>query len=129
MSGIDRKTGKVIDNYRSALQSVEVIFSTAIGERVMRRYFGGGVVELLGRAMTPALFSAWVTLLAVGIDLWEPRFRVRGVYVTGTADTLRLGQAGVRIEVDWRPRGHLGDFSIEGVRSFSIGFGGQARIT
>jgi hypothetical protein len=79
--------------------------------------------------MTPRLFAAWQMLLAVGIDLWEPRFRVRGVYVTGSVDALRLGQAGVRVEVDWRPKGHLSDFSVEGVRSFTIGFGDRVTIT
>ncbi len=129
MSAVDRNTGLVIENYASALQSVEVIFSTAIGERLMRRHFAAGLVELLGRAVTPPLFAAWQTLIAVGIDLWEPRFRVRGVYVGGSADTLRLGHASVRIEVDWRPRGHLGDFSVEGVRSFTVGFGGRVKIS
>lgn len=129
MSAVDRNTGQVVGNYASALQSVEVIFSTAIGERVMRRHFGAGLVELLGRAVTPPLFAAWQTLIAVGIDLWEPRFRVRGVYVTGSVDALRLGRAGVRIEVDWRPRGHLGDLTVEGVRSFSVGFGDRVNVS
>ncbi|WEK04563.1 MAG: GPW/gp25 family protein [Candidatus Devosia phytovorans] len=128
MSGVDRRTGKLISNYEHALQSVEVIFTTRIGERVMRRHFGAGMVELLGRAMTPKLFAAWQLLLAVGIDLWEPRFRVRGVYVSATPTDLRLGRAGVRIEVDYRPRALSGDFSVEGVRSFTIRFGPRVQI-
>lgn len=128
MTGVDRHTGLLIGNYDSALQAVEVIFTTRIGERVMRRHFGAGLVELLGRAMTPSLFAAWQMLLVVGIDLWEPRFRVRAVHVSGSAESLRLGSAGVRIEVDWRPRAHLGDFAVEAVRSFTLGFGGR-RVT
>jgi phage baseplate assembly protein W len=124
VTGIDRHTGLVIDNYTSALQAVEVIFSTAISERGMRRYFGAGLVELLGRALTPQLFAAWKVLMAVGIDLWEPRFRVRGVYVAASPEALRLGSSSVRVEVDWRPRGHLGDTTVESVRTFSITFGG-----
>ncbi|MCF1744226.1 GPW/gp25 family protein [Paradevosia shaoguanensis] len=124
MTGIDRHSGAHIDNYTSALQAVEVAFSTAIGERVMRRHFGAGLVELLGRAVTPRLFAAWKILMVIGIDLWEPRFRVRGVYVSASPDALRLGSASVSVEVDWRPRAHLGDFTVEGVRSFSIAFGG-----
>lgn len=129
MTAVDRVTGRLIDNYTSALQAVEVIFATPIGERVMRRHFGAGLVELLGRAVTPPLFAAWQTLVAVGIDLWEPRFRVRGVYVGGSADTLRLGAASVRVEVDWRPRAHLGDFTVEGVRSFTVGFGHRVSVS
>ena len=64
-------------------------------------------------------------MAAVGIDLWEPRFRVRGVYVTATADTIAAGAADIRIEVDWRPRGHLGDPTVEGQRTIKILLGGS----
>lgn len=128
MSGVDRHTGKMLDGYSSALQSVEVIFTTRIGERVMRRHFGAGLAELLGRATTPALFAAWKTLIAVGIDLWEPRLRVRAVLVNAQPDTLRIGQAAIQILVDWRPRALTGDFSVAGTRSFSIRLGERITI-
>lgn len=124
MTDFDRHTGAMIDNYASALQSVEMILTTRIGERLMLRHFGAGVVELLGRLMTPALFAAYQILLATAIDVWEPRFRVRGVFVTGSVDALRQGAAVLRIEVDWMPRGHFGDDKVEGVRSFSLGLAG-----
>ena len=78
--------------------------------------------------MTVPLFAAWQMLLAVGIDLWEPRFRVRGVYIAATPSDVRLGKAGVRIEVDWRPRALAGDFSVDSVRSFTIRFGTRLQI-
>ena len=129
MSGIDRQTGKLIGNFESALQSIEVVFTTRIGERVMRRHFGAGLAELLGRATTPALFAAWQLLVAVGIDLWEPRFRVRGVYVSANSTALALGTAGIRVEVDWRPRALLGDLSVESVRNFTIRLGPVVTIS
>lgn len=128
MSGVDRHTGKVIDNFTSALQSVEVIFTTRIGERLMRRHFGAGLVELLGRATTPALFAAWKTLIAVGIDLWEPRLRVRAVLISGAVDELRVGQAGINVLVDWRPRALAGDPSVADTRSFTIRLGERITI-
>ena len=129
MSGIDRHTGKVIDNLTSAFQGVEVILSTRIGSRLMRREFGGGVAELLGRAMTPQLFAAWQQLIGTAIDLWEPRFGVRKISVTGTSAELRTGSAGLRIETDYRPRGHLGDDTVERVLTFSVFFGsGTTRV-
>lgn len=121
----DRHTGQVIDNYASALQSVEVIFTTRIGETLMLREFGGGLVELLGRLMVPSLFTAFRTLMAAGIDIWEPRFRVRRVDLNGNVDEVRMGHAGFTIEVDWRPRGHLGDPTVEGVRTFGLRFVGS----
>lgn len=120
MAGIDRVTGQLLDNYSSALQSVALIFVTRIGERVMLRHFGAGMVELLGRRMKPSLFAAMQVLIVAAIDLWEPRFRVRRVLFSGSVDQIRLGAAGIDFEVDWRPRGHLGDFTVEGVRRFSL---------
>lgn len=128
MAGIDRHTGKVIDNLVSAYQGVEVALSTRIGSRTMRREFGGGVVELLGRAVTPHLFAAWQQLVGTAIDLWEPRFRVRRPLVKGSVEQIRLGQVGLTIEADYRPRGHRGDFTVERVLSFDIYFGQRVRV-
>ncbi|MGY6705924.1 GPW/gp25 family protein [Roseinatronobacter sp.] len=130
MADIDRRTGKPIDNYASALQSVETIFTTRLGERVMLREFGAGLVELLGRLMTPVLFGTFRTIMAASIDLWEPRFRVRRVDLQGSIDDIRRGRTGFVVEVDWRPRGHLGDDTVEGVRTFGLAFvSGEARAT
>lgn len=129
MTDFDRHTGRAIDNYSSALQSVEVIFTTRLGETLMLRQFGGGLVELLGRLMVPRLFTAFLTLMAAGIDVWEPRFRVRRVELSGTVDEVRSGRAGFTIEVDWRPRAHLGDPTIEGVRTFGLRFAGKRVYT
>lgn len=122
MADIDWRTGEVIDNYASALQSVEIIFATRLASVVMLREFGAGTVELLGRKMTPALFAAFQVLLMTAIDLWEPRFRVRRIDVGGSVDEIRSGRAGFSIEIDWRPRAHLGDDRVEGVRTFGLTF-------
>ncbi|NMG39808.1 hypothetical protein GRZ55_11190 [Chelativorans sp. ZYF759] len=129
MAGVDRVTGRPLANLASAFQSVEVILSTRLGERVMRREFGGGMAELLGRLVTPQLFVAFQTLIATAIDLWEPRFAVRRIVATGSVDGIRLGQVSFAIEVDYRPRGHLGDDRVERVMSFGLAFGqGRARV-
>ncbi|SMD18124.1 GPW/gp25 family protein [Rhizobium sp. RU36D] len=123
MAGIDRRTGRVIDNLASAYQGVEVILTTRIASRVMRREIGAAVIELLGRAMTPPLFAAWQQLIATAIDIWEPRFSVRRLVPTGSVDEIRLGRAGLLIEADYRPRGHLGDFTVDRVVGFTVSFG------
>ena len=123
MTGTDRYTGKPINNFQSALQGVEVTLTTFLASRLMRREFGGGVAELLGRLTTPALFAAFQQLIGTAIDLWEPRFKVRRVGFAGTVDELRLGHGDLNIEADYRPRGHLGDFTVERVVSFGVNFG------
>jgi len=122
MAGIDRRTGKIISNYDHALQSVEVVLSTRIGSRVMRRQFGGGVAEILGRAVTPPLFALFQQLVGTAIDIWEPRFKVRRILPQGSVEQIRAGTVGMRFEVDYRPRGHLGDFTVERVLSFGLNF-------
>lgn len=119
----DRRTGARLSNYASALQSVEIILFTRLGERVMRREFGAGLIELLGRALTDRLFSAYLLLLAAAIDLWEPRFRVRRVTAGGSVEEIRRGHASFRVEVEYRPNGHLGDETVEAVRTFGLKFG------
>ncbi len=117
----DRRTGALIDNYSSAVQAVEVIFTTRLYELVMLREFGGGISELLGRAVTPRLFAVFQVLMAAAIDIWEPRFRVRQIIVdSNSPEELRLGNVIFGIIVDWRPRGHLGDETVEGVKEFRI---------
>ena len=123
MAGLNRETFQPLGNFDHALQSVEVIVSTRLMSRVMRRHFGAGLVELLGRLMTSNLFAAFAQLLATAIDLWEPRFRVRRVTVDGEVDAIRRGQAGISIEVDWRPGALLGDFRVERVEQFRLMLG------
>jgi hypothetical protein len=128
MVGIDRRTGARLSNLDSAYQAVIYILSVRIGSTVLLREFGGGVVELLGRSMTAPLFAAWKQLIATAIDLWEPRFKVRRVLATGSIDEIRAGRAGLTIECDFRPRGHLGDYTVERVVRFGIGFAGRVSI-
>lgn len=122
MVGVDNRSFRPIDNLGSAIQSVETILGTSIGSRLMRREFGGGVLELLGRPLTPSLFSAWMQVVATAIDLWEPRFRVRRFLWSGSVEEIRRGHAALRLEVDFRPRGHLGDFTVDRVLSVSLNF-------
>lgn len=122
MAGIDRMTFGVIGNLDSAYQGLEVMFTTRLASRVMRREFGAGLVELLGRRITPPLFAIFQQLLATSIDLWEPRFKVRRITLAGSAEEVRLGILGIGLEVDYRPRGHLGDETVERVVNFAMTF-------
>jgi len=122
---MDRHTGKAIDNLQSAFQGVEVTFSTRLGDRVMRREFGAGLIELIGRLVSLDLLMVFQQLIVVSIDLWEPRFRVRRILFEGSAEQIRLGTARFGIEVDYRPLGHLGDETVERLVNFSLTFDGR----
>lgn len=120
MTDIDRYSGAPIDNWSSTLQSVEIILTTRIGTRVMLREFGAGIIEMLGRKMTPNLFQAYLMLVATAIDLWEPRLVVRKITTSGSIEEIRLGTIKISLEVDYRPKAHLGDFRVERVARFSL---------
>lgn len=115
-AGIDRYTGKTIVGWPHVVQSVEVIFSTQIGERVMVREFGAGHPVLLGRAMTPDNVLRFFTLIVVALELWEPRFKITRVLPQPeSAEQARLGRMSFVIEGEYRPRAHLGDPTPEDV--------------
>jgi len=117
MADIDARTGRPLEGFDEVRQSLGKIFSTVIGERVMRRYFGGVGTRLLGRLLTPRSILIFRAALAVSIDLYEPRFKLSAVRLDGnTADALRLGRLSIVLEGIYRPRAHLGDFRAEQVR-------------
>ncbi|MCD1644327.1 GPW/gp25 family protein [Aurantimonas coralicida] len=124
MADFDRRTGQPIDNYASALQSVEIIFTTPPGQVVLLREAFCDLTKLLGCLMVPTLFAVFKLLVQAAIDAWEPRFVVRNVDVNGSVEELRAGRANFVIEVDWRPRAHLTppDYTVEGVRTFGLSF-------
>jgi phage baseplate assembly protein W len=118
----DRRTGEPIDNLTSALQSLEIVFTIRIASLAMLRELGAGVIELLGRRITRKLFPIFLQLVATAIDLWEPRFKVRRISPSGSVEEIRQGILKVSIEVDFRPRGHFGDETVERRLNFAMTF-------
>jgi len=113
-TGIDRNTGKIIAGWPHVVQSLRVIFTTFFGERVLRRWFGP---KILGQNLTPSTVLKFWSAICVAIDTWEPRYKVTQI-IPLSAD--RDGSIGFRINGVYRPRGHLGDFSVEQPRNLSI---------
>lgn len=117
MAGLDRRTGRPLGGFAHVIQSLEVIFTTRIGSRVMRRFFGSEIPGLLGKNIVPSTFLKFATAVHVAIELWEPRFHL--VQVTFPRDTngpenVRRGRIGIALYGQYRPRGHLGDPTPDG---------------
>ena len=122
-TGIDRFTGKPLSDWQHVVQSILVILSTRIGDRVMRRSFGAVVPGLLGQNLTPSTLLRFYTAIAIAIEIWEPRFRVRRFDYPpseNSADHLRQGRIGIRMVGDYRPRALSGDMTIEAVRTVAL---------
>src|ERR1035437_10054976 len=120
-TGINRATGQVLTGWPHVVQSLQVIFTTQFGERVMRRWFGSAVLALLGRNMTNATILRFWSAICMTIDLWEPRFRVTKITPYGSAMNLRIGKIGFAITGVYYPRGHLGDYSVSVSNTLFVG--------
>ena len=113
--GLDRETGLPLRDLDHVAQCVQTVFSTRLGERVMLRWFGAGLTELLGRRITPRLLATYRMLLAVAISASEPRLQVTRIDASGnTTDAVTLGHLKFTVLCYYRPRAHLGDFTVEG---------------
>ena len=108
-NGIDRRLGRPLTGWAHVEQSLDVILTTPIGARVMRRDFGSELPDLVDRKMTSRLVLALYAAAAAAIRRWEPRFRLTRAAVTEAGATGRLGLA---LYGTYYPRGHLGDNSV-----------------
>lgn len=125
---MDRRTGAVLSDWPHVAQSIEVILTTRIGERMFRRVFGSQVPGLLGEPLTSPTIVRFFAAVIAAIELWEPRFRVRAIELVdgNSAERLRTGRLGLRICGEYRPRGHLGDPTPDWQeRSLTIGSTGR----
>lgn len=114
--GIDRVTGQPLSGWPHVAQSLGVILTTRFGERVMRRWFGSLVPNLLGENMTTQTFVRFFAAVGSALEQ-EPRVRLIQVLPLSVS---RDGSAELRIEVEYRPRGHLGDFTTEGRKRVTL---------
>ncbi|HWW46547.1 MAG TPA: GPW/gp25 family protein [Xanthobacteraceae bacterium] len=130
MGGIDRVTGRPLDGWPHVVQSLQVIFTTSFGSRIMRRHFGSQVPSLLGENIGVPTVMRFVSALVVATELWEPRFKVAKVdFGRNSPEDLRSGKLALTIRGQYRPRGHLGDFTPEpGERTLTVGLGSSSSI-
>ncbi len=125
MAGIDRNTGRLLEGWPHVVQSILVIITTGCGERMLRRWFGSAVPQLPGENLTTPtvvrFFAALIAALEVReVDTGlprEPRFKI--IKITpkrvDRSGELRLEVLGVYL-----PRGHLGDFTPEDMRTIVL---------
>jgi phage baseplate assembly protein W len=126
-AGMDRNTGKLLQDWPHVLQSLSDIFTTDFGSRVMREYYGSDVTRLLGENMVPETFVRFFSAIGIAL-IQEPRVLLRKITPLSVT---RSGSAGFYIEFVYRPRGHLGDFTPQGARKViaAIGAGNLLTVT
>jgi len=111
--GFDVTTGGVLEGWPHVVQSLQDIFSTRFGARIMREWYGSFVPNLLGRNITPKEITPWFAAVTSAIEQWEPRYRVTRIQVL---EVTRDGRFRFFLEGEYRPRANYGDFTVEGAR-------------
>lgn len=108
-SGTSAANGQVLTDWAHTQQSIEIILTTPIGSRVMRRDFGSNIPDLVDNKMTPKRILEVYSAAAQAILKWEPRFRMAG----GSVETAEAtGRISIALRGVYYPRGHLGDYSV-----------------
>jgi phage baseplate assembly protein W len=133
MAGVNRHTGKLLDGWPHVVQSIMVIFTTGFGERMLRRWFGSSVPQLLGNSLTEATVVSFFTAIVTSLEVRErdtglprePRFKLTKI-TPKKVD--RSGELRIEIAGIYMPRGHLGDFTPEDVRSITITQGATGNL-
>jgi uncharacterized protein len=111
--GLNRFTGGTVTDWEHVLQSIQDIFTTGFGERIMREWYGSNIPNLLGSNITAREITGYFTEIVAPIEMWEPRFRV--TKITALKVT-RDGQFHFYLDGEYRPRAVFGDFAPEGAR-------------
>lgn len=118
-SGISRHTGRPVHGWEHVVLCLEAIFSTPFGARVMRRWIGSLIPAMLGENLVPETLLRFFTALYASL-VFEPRFLLGQINILSDADELRAGRLRLELLGLYRPRAHLGDFTVEGPRSVVI---------
>lgn len=93
--GINRRTGKVLTDWEHVVQSLEVILTTRVVTRVMRREFGSDVPKLIDAPANDLSLLLFYVTAAEAIDLWEPRFELLEVNFEAAGPDGKIGRAHV----------------------------------
>ncbi|SNY93423.1 hypothetical protein SAMN04515647_3718 [Cohaesibacter sp. ES.047] len=113
MAGTNGRTGKPLVGIEHVVQSIEIILQTKFGELVQLEEFGSFVTSLLLRENQDNRTAALIYwIIALAIDLWEPRFRLTRFIPDETVDKRRDGVFSFGILGSFMPRAHLGDFTV-----------------
>jgi len=88
---IDGRNGTVLSSGSEKLkENIINLLLTGVGERVMRRDYGGGLRQLVHDPNNDALRAIMQHQVAKAIDRWEPGAQVQSVTITRQADGLSL---------------------------------------
>ncbi len=96
---VSRQTGQPISEIEHIFQSVEMILTTPISTRVMRRQFGSLVPLLLDGPMNQSTLTAIYSAANEAISIWEPRVTVIGTHADLTKAQEGIAELTVELQI------------------------------
>jgi phage baseplate assembly protein W len=85
---------------RRIQDSIWIVLSTSLGERIMRPTFGGGIHDFVFQANSAVTRTSLASAVKEALTRWEPRIELDAVRVEEDA----IDPAEVRISIDYRIR-------------------------
>ncbi len=104
-TGLNARTGEPLRGWPHVVQSLEKIWATRLGTRVMRLGFGSELFSRLAEDITPALALQLYTDLTVAAHTFEPEYRIASMQLVNLT---RQGGLGLRHTGTYFPEGRLG---------------------
>ena len=118
-TGLDRHTRRPLRGFDHVRQSVDVILTTLLDERVMRLEFGFDGTRLIGRNMVPPVVLSYYRAVVTAVHRWEPEYRIRSCQVV---EASRTGTLGLRTLGTYFPEGRFGNYGIQEDRVADLAF-------
>ncbi len=98
MRGINRTDGTALEGKAHLKQSLEVLLTTRVGTRVMRRNYGSDLPDLVDAPLNADTLVDLYAATAGAIAKWEPRFSLQSVsnsVSTSTPHKIALDLTGI----------------------------------
>lgn len=108
-TGLDRTTFKPLVGFAHVRQSVGVILTTLLEERVMLLDFGFEGAKLIGRNLVPPVVLAYYRAVTKAVHTWEPEYRIGACQIL-KAD--RTGALSLQTGGTYYPEGRFGNYDI-----------------
>jgi phage baseplate assembly protein W len=107
--GMNRNTGRPLEDMDHLKQSITDIITTRIGTRVMRRDYGSDLPNLVDRPVNEEFAVDLYVALAEALTKWEPRLRLRNSSFSVLGD----GVIDFSLTGDYLPTGKV--ISLDGI--------------
>jgi uncharacterized protein len=123
-TGVCRYTLRILQGWDHVRQSLGVLVSTAIGERVQRRDFGLNIEDMLDKPQNDLhlikvyseIANAITPRTVNGLQYGEPGYRLNLLEVTPSVS----GKVTIQCSGEFFPFGHLGDFTQSEAKTFTV---------